>query len=240
MPRYDPADVKARAAMMRVFPANNSNAKQLEEIYPGRMGFLIGPGGWRSPGGLPWALDNGRFACWSHGKEWDQRLYQQTSEKAATAATMPLWVIVPDVVTDAVETFREWDRWALHLRAFGFSLALAVQDGMSANYVCRYTDPEVIFVGGSTDWKRKTLWSWCRQFPRVHVGRVNTEKWLWNADRCGAESVDGTGFFRGDKRQLQGLERYLRLSSLGLTTRQKEIAYADGFRHEREFDAATI
>jgi hypothetical protein len=215
---------------MIVMPANNSNAHKLEAEYPGRAGLLIGPTGWRAPRGLPYALDNGRFVCWSKGKPWDEAAFLRLCESAMDNETLPSWIVVPDSVGDATETFVEWDRWEPCLRKTGVPLALAVQDGMTPASVHRHANPDVIFVGGTTEWKRRTIWQWCQGFPRVHVGRVNTEKWLWNADRCGAESVDGTGFFRGCKRQLAGLHRYLRLSSLGLNLRQKEIAYADGFR----------
>jgi hypothetical protein len=35
------------------------------------------------------------------------------------------------------------------------------------------------------------------------------------AHECGAESCDGTGWFRGDKRQLDGLIQYLEESTNG-------------------------
>jgi len=58
-----------------------------------------------------------------------------------------------------------------------------------------------------------TLRQWTAAFPRVHVGRVNTERLLWIAHYAGAESCDGTGWFRGDQQQLAGLLRYLEKSS---------------------------
>lgn len=59
------------------------------------------------------------------------------------------------------------------------------------------SDADVIFVGGSTEWKRQAIVPWCQRFPRVHVGRINTDKWLRYCEAAGAESVDGTGWFRG-------------------------------------------
>lgn len=37
---------------------------------------------------------------------------------------------------------------------------------------------------------------WCKNFKRVHVGRVNNERRLQYCEDIGAESVDGTGWFR--------------------------------------------
>jgi hypothetical protein len=77
------------------------------------------------------------------------------------------------------------------------------------------SDADVIFVGGSTDWKRRTMSMWCEVFDRVHVGRINTERWLWECDEAGAESCDGTGWFRGRQAQLDGLLSYLSRSRQG-------------------------
>jgi hypothetical protein len=161
---------------MLVMPSNNSNAHKLEQMYPGRMGLLIGPSGWRDPRGLPYALDNGRFAVWAKGQQWSADDFIALLDKAAACDTAPLWVVVPDVVGAAMETFGMWRTWVNQLRDYGWPLALAVQDGMTIESVREYTNPDVIFVGGSTLWKRNTLWAWCQEWSRVHVGRVNTEK----------------------------------------------------------------
>jgi len=211
-----------------VMPSNHSNAHKLDSMYPGGfIGQLIGPGGWRNPRGLPFACDNGRFSCWSKGKGWDEKAFWSLLVKAEPLS--PLWVVVPDEVGDAVRTFDLWQEWSPKLDCF--TRALAVQDGMTPASVRKHTDPAVIFVGGSTEWKRQTMWKWCHEFPRVHVGRINTEKWLWNCARCGAESCDGTGWFRGNKRQLAGLHRFLRRYVTSGTHPQKflELEYARTF-----------
>lgn len=77
------------------------------------------------------------------------------------------------------------------------------------------TDADVIFVGGSTDWKWKNLYEWTKNFKRVHVGRVNSERLLWIAHEAGAESCDGTGWVRGGEERLEELHRYLQQSTGG-------------------------
>lgn len=200
---------------MIVMPANNSKIEvgYLAGKYPGRVGWLLGPNGWRSPKPwLPYAIDNGRFIATTQGKEWDEAAFRKILD-AAGETVAPLWVVVPDVVGDRDGTLREWDAWAPLLVACGFRLAMAVQDGMSPSDVPK--EAAVVFVGGTTTWKRRTLWRWCDEFPRVHVGRINTEKWLWVCHEAGAESCDGTGWFRGDDKQLAGLYRYLERSHAG-------------------------
>lgn len=144
----------------------------------------------------------------------------------------PLWAVVPDVVGDATATFEEWGIWKDRLPGH-WKKALAVQDGMTPDSVRKHSDPDIIFVGGTTDWKRRTIWNWCRSFPRVHVGRINTERWLWETHRAGAESTDGTGWFRGDQLQLRGLLRYLKRSSDGMGPEQLELEFSRTFDLER-------
>ncbi len=70
------------------------------------------------------------------------------------------------------------------------------------------SDADVVFVGGSTEWKWRTMRGWCADFPHVHVARVNTYKLLYRAHDAKAKSTDGTGFVMGDQRQWRGLCAY--------------------------------
>jgi hypothetical protein len=98
---------------------------------------------------------------------------------------------------------------------------------------------EVVFIGGTTDWKWRSIDLWCSSFPRVHVGRVNGYDGLIRCACAGAESVDGTGWFRGDKQQLAGLLRFLREQSSGAqcdfeigSTQRRKPVLPDGCRQE--------
>lgn len=123
-----------------------------------------------------------------------------------------MWALVPDVVADAAETFSWYNRWSKVLLRYDWPLALAVQDGMTVEQVKKIRPkPDVIFVGGSTKWKWHTAKLWCRNFPRVHVGRVNTRRLLWSVHNLGAESSDGTGWWH--KKQYRQLVNYLELTS---------------------------
>ena len=206
---------------------NHSMAFELAQTYPQQIGLFVSPGKTWQPRGLPYGIDNGRFVVWSKGKEWDDAGFLDTAQKML--ARQPAeWIVVPDVVASAFQTLEWWDEWAPRLRDFGIPLAMAVQDGMRPEDV-RRKKPDVVFVGGSFRWKWRTVWEWCQNFPRVHVGRVNTERFLWNAHRCGAESVDGTGWFRGDQVQLAGLHRYLSLAKDGLGPAQLEFQFAEAW-----------
>jgi len=213
----------------------NGWAVKVNGLHLNRVGIIMGPSYIRNLGTdvMPYVLDNDKFSVWAKGKDWDVNAYWAMLDKIDEKTAKPLWVVVPDVVGDADATFREWGYWCPYLRERGHTLALAVQDGMTPDSVKRNTDPDVIFVGGTTDWKRKTVWNWCHEFPRVHVGRVNTEKWLWNAHNCGAESTDGTGWHRdGDRNRAKGLHRYLDRTESDMEHPQSMLEFARTFGGE--------
>lgn len=198
---------------MIVMPTNNSGIElgRLCGMYPDRIGWLISPNSWKvPPEWMPYALDNGAFGAWSQKTEWDKDAFVELLYRVVPHRR-PLWVAVPDVVADREATIAKWPRWSQLIREIvNVPLAFVVQDGMTPSDVP--ADADVVFVGGSTEWKWKHLRTWTEKFPRVHVGRVNTERLLWMSHDAGAESCDGTGWFRGDKTQLDGLKRYLSMS----------------------------
>ena len=198
-------------------PTNNSGIQigYLAGKYQGLIGWLLSPDGWRKPPSwMPYALDNGAYGAWANKRQWNAEAFRAHIEKSKTSHK-PLWVVVPDVVTDMDATMISWHEWSPQLRDMipNVPLAFAVQDGMTPYHVPK--DADVIFVGGSTEWKWRNLYSWTDNFPRVHVGRVNSERMLWMAHDAGAESCDGTGWMRGGEERLDDLVRYLEESTTG-------------------------
>lgn len=171
----------------------------------------MSPDGWRQPKeGIPYALDNGAFSAWKSGTIWDIDPWRKMLDKAMVCGQKAMWGVVPDVVCNKDLTLEKWYVYRHSLTCRGIPTALAVQDGMFPSDVPTDPRPDVIFVGGSTFWKWKTLPMWCKHFPRVHVGRVCTRK-LEVAERYGAESVDGTGFMRAtfEGRPMQLLRNWI-------------------------------
>jgi hypothetical protein len=195
---------------MMVMPANNRAG--LVHYWagknPGCLGHIHSPGSkivyfdW-----LPYALDNGRFIATTQGSPWSESAFMDHLTYAATLPSPPLWVVVPDVVGNRNATLAEWGMWAPKIRRFGFPLAFAAQDGMTPDDIPN--DCEVIFMGGSDKWKYRALGDFVRIGLPVHVGRVNHNKYLWACYHAGVKSCDGTGWFRGDKRQVNVLIHYL-------------------------------
>lgn len=201
---------------MIVMPADNTGiiVGWLAGRFPGRIGHLYGPRKGRNPTGpfsfIPYALDNGAFAG---GEDWQESDWLRLLKWAKMSGQRPIWMIVPDVVGDRIRTIRKWNIYYPRLAEYGWPLAFAVQDGMTVDDVpC---GASVIFVGGTTAWKWRTVRMWAENFPRVHVGRVNTYRRLWDAHEAGAESCDGTGWMRGDQKQRRDLIAYLEESAAG-------------------------
>lgn len=206
-------------------PTNNSGIQvgYMAGKYPNRIGWLLSPDGWiKPPSWMPYAIDNGAYGAWSNNIPWNEDKFLNHLEKTKTAPKKPLWVVVPDVVTNREATIEKWKQWSEIVRntLHNVPLAFAVQDGMKKEDVPK--DADVIFVGGSTEWKWKNLYEWTENFDRVHVGRVNSERLLWIAHESGAESCDGTGWVRGGEERLEELHRYLQQSTNGDTRPQQQ------------------
>jgi hypothetical protein len=185
----------------------------------GRIGHLYSPGAQRGPWPwFPFALDNGAFSCWDmetnrfNDELWNMRLHNwQALIRWAAPTGLARWAIVPDVPGDAARTFDRWNEYYPFVRDSEISPALAVQDGMTVEQVkALRPQPAVICVGGTTEWKWGTAESWIKAFPRVHVLRCNSPEKLYWLESLGAESCDGTGWNRGDRKQTEGLEAWAR------------------------------
>jgi hypothetical protein len=206
-----------------VMPSNNSGIQvgYLAGKHLNRIGWLISPESkWANPPAwLPYAIDNGAYGAFLREEAWKPKAFLSLLSKSQEFHR-PLWIVVPDVVADAEATLISWQEWAPQVRAArpNTPLAFAVQDGMSQRDVP--ADAEVIFVGGSTEWKWRNLRTWTENFPRVHVGRVNSERLLWSAHDSGAESCDGTGWMRRGEKRIGELTRYLE-ESRGKTKRKQ-------------------
>lgn len=196
---------------MLIMPSSNTGFEcgRMFGAYPHRMAHLIGADDKRNPPTAKYAIDNGIFGAASASRPWSPEPFFGLLETIAQWVR-PMWVVVPDAMGDKDETLRRWDQYAETCRLFDVPLAFAAQDGMTPDDVP--ADADVVFIGGSTPWKWKHLTDFTGACPRVHVGRVNTYRLLWMADRAGAESCDGTGWYRGDQTQIAGLWRYLQES----------------------------
>ncbi len=143
--------------------------------------------------GIPWAADNGCY------QGLDAVLYRRLLAKIA-GLPGGLFVVVPDVVSDAPATLALWHEWKEEVARAGQPLALVAQDGLRSSDV-PWDELDALFIGGSTDWKlgpgAAVLADEAKARGKyLHMGRVNGRRRLNYARLIGCDSVDGTGFSR--------------------------------------------
>lgn len=141
-----------------------------------------------------WAADN---ACFNHPERFVTEEYLAWLD----AFTLPqraacLFATAPDVVGDAEATLARSLPVLPQIRELGFKAALVAQDGLE-NLDVPWDAFDVLFIGGSTEWKlsdaaRELSREAIRRGKAVHVGRVNSYKRLKISDSFGAATADGT------------------------------------------------
>ena len=184
---------------MMVMPANNLSGvcHFLSGRFPGRIGMLNTPHSWKNPPAyMPWALDNGCYTEFNEAKFMHSLFRSRLVHK-------PIFVAVPDVVCDPEGTNRLWHDWS---KKVDFAKAFVCQDGHEPQDVPK--NAFCSFVGGSTDWKLKNAHKFKGVCEWLHIGRVTTLARIRFAEEIGADSVDGTGFFRGKGKQYADFVEY--------------------------------
>lgn len=182
----------------------------LVRSFPGAIGWMMSPAtGYKQPReSIPYAIDNGKYAAYVNGVEWSELAFISMLDKCHTCEFQPLWIVVPDEVGNSDKTLELWKHYEKCLRRYKRPLAFVAQDGMTPRDVPRSAD--LVFIGGSTNWKWRNVAHFAATFDRVHVGRVNWHDKLEYCLRLGIESVDGSGWFRqGDGPRVQQLVEFL-------------------------------
>ena len=93
-----------------------------------------------------------------------------------------------------------------HYKKIDFPLAFACQDGLEPQDVPKQAF--ACFIGGSTEWKLNNAHKFKGVRPYLHIGRVSTKNRIIWAEQIGADSIDGTGFFRGRGKQYYDFIEY--------------------------------
>ncbi len=202
-------NLRRTIADLRLYVVRPTNARSVEACKEHGFGVLLSPlsnregrlvdmsGHMHPIPGLPYVLDNGAWPCREVGVPWKPAPMLRLLERLGAGAE---WVVLPDIVAGGEASLaHSLSFLADHPRELaGLKLALAVQDGMTIESVrtALLENPvDLIFVGGSTEWKWRTAHVWAalghELGKRVHVGRVNG---LRRAQLCrdmGIASVDG-------------------------------------------------
>lgn len=152
--------------------------------------------------GRIWAADNGAFT-----KRFDPDAFMAFLEKMRPYQDRCLFAVAPDVVGDAKATLALYGEWRERIRALGYPVAYAAQNGAEA---LPLPPCEAVFIGGDTAWKlgpgaAAVIARARREGKWVHVGRVNSRRRIRHFQLLGVDSVDGT------HHAFMGLERSRRL-----------------------------
>jgi hypothetical protein len=198
------------------------------------IGLMIQPGNsyHLKVGRYPfWAADNGAFT--RSGRGFDEAKFRSmlAQEWLRDYAASCLFVVAPDklvvlpsgdVVGDAEGTLEEFPRWAQEIRSWGFPVALVAQNGLeSMLHRVPWELLDVLFIGGSTEWKLSEAAHAClaearRRGKQTHMGRVNSLTRLSRAASMLVDTADGTFLMFAPERNLPRLLRWLDVVNRGV------------------------
>jgi hypothetical protein len=154
-------------------------------------------------GGRGWAYDNGVFELWRHGARFEgapETHWLNTIYDLAFALdelpdlAPPDWCVLPDVVGDGAASLRKSLDALDRLHDVGLRWALVTQDGMTPDTLPWDAPFDLLFVGGTLEWKLDTGRRWAEAAHehgrRCHVGRVGTPGRVRWARFGGVDSID--------------------------------------------------
>lgn len=161
----------------------------------------------RIPDGAAICADNG---CFGKGYPGDDAWFAWLGTLPAERVT---FAVAPDVVGDADATLARSLPWLPKIRALGMPVAFVAQNGLTVD-TAPWDEFDVLFIGGSTDWKlgheaRQLVAAAKARGKHVHMGRVNSRKRIQYADAIGCDSADGTYLVFGPDQNLPKLLGWL-------------------------------
>lgn len=197
---------------MKIMTASNHwMTKQLAAKYPKNIGVILQPSNPYRTGELPYVIDNGMYGLWRRGKKFDEQSFIALLERYKTTNKQPEFVVVPDAPTDATKTLELWEKYKSLVEKYKYPKAFAMQNGHSLSDIPK--SAEWVFIGGSDGaWRNWAIKNVCPKYP-THVGRISG-KMIWFCHCAGAKSCDSSGWFRGDRAQLEILLHYLQCVNL--------------------------
>jgi hypothetical protein len=190
--------------------ANPVGDAVVDAMIAGRLGFIATPAqGNRRPPGVRWCADNG---CFGAGYPGDAGFLAWLA--AQPGRELCAFAVAPDVVADAAATRARSAPFLPVIRELGYPVAFVAQDGLE-RVGAPWDDFDVLFIGGSTDWKlgaaaREAVAAARERGKAVHMGRVNSRRRLRYAAAIGCDSVDGTLLVYGPDVHLPRLTAWLR------------------------------
>jgi len=181
------------------YASRTGTRRNLAALRAAGWGLLVSRAGeWRTEGFARYVLDNGAWADFQAGRDFDADAFEQLIDKLGAGAD---WIVLPDLVAGGIASLELSLRWSNRCLSCCPLVLIAVQDGMEEADLEHLVGRSVgIFLGGSTPWKLDNMARWglfcARHGVYYHVARVNTERRMWMAIAAGADSIDGSSASR--------------------------------------------
>lgn len=194
---------------MKIYAGNVGKLEYQEYCRKMNIGNCLLANHWQYPKeGIRWFLDNGAFHSWKNGKPFDADAFRNTLWKLEKCISTPDFIVCPDIVCGGVESLRFSEKWLSEIPG-GYPVYLAVQDGMSFDFVDEYIGLfDGVFVGGSVSWKWENLESWVgfahARGMHCHVGRVGKFRDIIRTKNAGADSIDSSTITQANRTGLYG------------------------------------
>lgn len=151
-----------------------------------------------TPHDAPYILDNGAYGAYTRGEPWDVDAFVKRLNQIPDMPREPDFVVLPDVVADSDSTDKRAEIWSEQI---DYRTAFPVQDGHSPTSALNHAEDigaEVIFVGGTVEWKRRNAEDFvdeCRDRGLdVHIARPGNINWIKDVQ---PDSVDTSSYARG-------------------------------------------
>lgn len=165
------------------------------ETYRQVFGFLCIPNDmsplYASLMGATWGMDNLAF------KNFQPDKYRKMLKRYQGYAGCK-FVVVPDVPGNARATLDMFHLWHEEIKAMGYPVALAAQDGIEDMDV-QWHQFSALFVGGTDKWRFSNAMidvvrEARKQGKWVHLGRVNSAGRIRKAQDLNFDSCDGSSY----------------------------------------------
>ena len=163
----------------------------------------------RIPDGVPIGIDN---ECFLHPERFGNgRAFLELIAQFDPGDV--LFATAPDIVGNWDATLKRSQPWLDRIRSAGVPAAIVIQNDATATTL-PWDAIDVVFIGGTTDWKLgpevvDIVAAANEQNVRVHMGRVNSHKRLAYAAWIGCDTADGTFLAFGPDQNLPKLLRWL-------------------------------
>lgn len=181
------------------YASRTGTRRNLAALRAAGWGLMVSAKGvLRTEGFELYCYDNGAWSAYQAKEPFDEAAFLKGYELLGIGAA---FAVLPDIVAGGLQSLDFSLEWKSKLGKPLCPLVLAVQDGMVRSDVEPLVSPDLgIFVGGTTEWKEKTLSLWGdvarERKAYLHVGRVNSARRINLCQAAGANSFDGTSASR--------------------------------------------